>query len=65
MYQFMQLGMGDLQPRTWHIAQPFYCHMHSTECHVVIFGGNVHKDVSQCSGDRVNTADLKILTFGT
>lgn len=60
----MQLDLGELQPRSWHITQPYYCHLHSTECRVVIFGGNVHVDKPENAGDRVNTADLKILTFG-
>ena len=63
-YYHWQLDLGGLQPRAWHITQPYYCHFHSTECLVVIFGGNIHKDASECSGDRVNTANLKILTFG-
>lgn len=63
-YDSIQLDVSDLQPRSWHIAQPYYCHPHSTECRVVIFGGNVHAHASECSGDRVNTADLKILVFG-
>ena len=63
-FDSIQLDLGDLRPRSWHIAQPYYCHPHSTECRVVIFGGNVHTHASQCSGDRVNTADLKILAFG-
>lgn len=64
MHTLMQLDLNDLQPRSWHIAQPYYYHPHSTECRIVIFGGNVHTNTSECSGDRVNTADLKILTFG-
>ena len=63
-FNYIQLDVGDQQPRSWHIAQPYYCHPHSTECRVVIFGGNVHVLASECSGDRVNTADLKIFTFG-
>ena len=64
MHTLMQLDLDDIQPRSWHIAQPYYCHPHSTECRVVIFGGNVHANTSECSGDRVNTANLKILIFG-
>ena len=62
---FTQVDLGDLEPRSWHIAEPYYCHPRSTECRVVVFGGNVHVHrVPEISGDRVNTADLKILTFG-
>ena len=31
---------------------------------MVIFGGNVHVESPEIGGDRVNAADLKILTFG-
>ena len=50
-----------LKPRSWHIARPVY-RPNSTECHVVIFGGNVH--VEGDSGHRDNTADLRILSSG-
>lgn len=50
-----------LKPRSWHIARPVY-RPNSTECDVVIFGGNVH--IEGHYGDRDNSADLKILSSG-
>ena len=50
-----------LKPRSWHIARPVY-KPNSTECDVVIFGGNVH--IEGHHGDRDNTADLQILSSG-
>ena len=50
-----------LKPRSWHIGLPRY-HAGSTECQVVVFGGNVH--VKGDKGARDNTADLRILQFG-
>lgn len=50
-----------LKPRSWHIGLPHY-HHDSTECQVVIFGGNMH--IRGNSGERDNAADLRILTFG-
>ena len=50
-----------LKPRSWHIARPVY-RPNSTECDVVIFGGNVHIEYDH--GDRDNSADLKILSSG-
>lgn len=57
----MQL-LVPLKPRSWHIARPVYI-TNSTECDVVIFGGNVH--IEGHLGDRDNTADLRILSCGT
>ena len=50
-----------LKPRSWHIARPVY-RPNSTECDVVIFGGNVH--IEGHYGDRDNAADLEILSSG-
>ena len=51
-----------LKPRSWHIARPVY-RPNSTECDVVIFGGNVHVEGHQ-EDSRVYTADLQILSSG-
>ena len=50
-----------LKPRSWHIGLPRY-HAGSTECQVVVFGGNAH--IEGDTGERDNTADLRILRFG-
>ena len=60
LFSLMQLYIP-LKPRSWHIARPIYI-TNSTECDVVIFGGNVH--IAGHLGDRDNTADLRILSCG-
>jgi len=55
-----QINTG-LKPRSWHIACAIYSPV-TTECRVVVFGGNVH--IEGHYGDRENTADLRILSFG-
>lgn len=60
---YPQLDVGPQRPRSWHVAHPYYCQSDiSTECQLVIFGGNAH--INGESGDRENIADLRILTFG-
>lgn len=60
MCLFHQLEVS-LKPRSWHIGLPRY-HAGSTECQVIIFGGNVH--IRGDTGARDNTADLRALQFG-
>ena len=45
------------------MVHPYYCQSAiSTECQLIIFGGNAH--INGHFGDRENIADLRILTFG-
>ena len=58
----MQVETG-LMPRSWHVAQPLYdCHASSSECRVFVFGGNAHSN--GLTGARLDTADLRVLSFG-
>ena len=58
----MQVETG-LMPRSWHVAQAQYdCHASSSECRVFVFGGNVH--YKGLTGARLDTADLRVLSFG-
>ena len=60
---YTQLDVGTQKARSWHVAHPYYCQSDiSTECQLIIFGGNAH--VKGDFGDRVDMADLRILTFG-
>ena len=52
----------DTKPRSWYVACSVYNQRTSTECQIVLFGGNVH--VVENTGDRMDIADLRILTFG-
>ena len=58
MFFGLQLKIS-LKPRSWHLGLPRY---HSTECQVIVFGGNAH--INEDSGARDNIADLRVLEFG-
>ena len=57
---YLQLNLGVKPPRSWHIACTHYPSMGQSE--VLLFGGNVH--VKPDEKDRVETADLQILSWG-
>ena len=56
----LQLNLGVKPPRSWHIACTHYPSMGQSE--VLLFGGNVH--VKPGEKERVETADLRILSWG-